>query len=208
MRNFPRIMEKAVPQPKVTRRALIKASAGLALILAVALVGFGVFDGTSKGPIEAQFVRFDRATNGYATRAILSLTNKSGKPVGSFDKDGIGLVSCRFFSHNPTGEVVWHAYHYGYGSIGGGKFDLRPHSRVEATATLPEDGRTGRVALVLQMPIPPVWIIRTRRLFGLRRLDLPEEKFVISDQEIQCPRVLPDGTVEPPRLLSAAETKR
>ena len=151
-------------------------------------------------------MRFDRATNGYATRAILSLANMSGKVVGSFDNDGVGVASCRFLQPNPTGEVVWK----NPAQTGGDKFVLRPRSQLEVAASMPEDGRTGRVAVVLtlQKPAPPNWLARIRGYLRISPPSLIEERFVICDQEIQCPLVLPDGTVEPPRLLSAPDPKR
>src|SRR4030095_10236036 len=98
--------ERETPKPKSTRRGVILGVGGLTLVLAV-LVGFAVLDGSSRAPIAAKFVRFDRATNGYCARAILNLANKSGKIVGSFRKDAVGVVSCRFFIQNPTNAGAW-----------------------------------------------------------------------------------------------------
>jgi len=199
MREFTRMTKRVAPIRRRTRRGMVLGAAGLAVML----VAFGVF--SSKDPIEAKFVRFDRATNGYATRAILSLANKSGKLVGSFHKDAVGVVSCRFFTHDPASEAAWKNPHV----IGGGEFTLLSHSQIEVAASMPEDGRAGRVAIVLTLnrPPPPAWLSRIRMQLRFRQPALTEEHFVICDQAIQCPLVLPDGTVEPPRLLSAPESK-
>jgi len=196
--------DRAAPKPNSTRRGVILGAAALTLVLA-ALVTFAVLDGSSKGPIEAKFVRFDRATNGYATRAVLRLANKSGKIVGSFRIDSVGVVSCRFFFDNST-NAGWENPRV----VGGGEIDLRPHSQVEAAATLPEDGRTGRVAVVLtlQRPKPSAWLTHIRTHLRLKQPPLTEVQFVICDQVIQSPIVLHDGTVQPPRLLSAEEVSR
>lgn len=73
------------------------------------------------------------------------------------------------------------------------------------TVALPQDGRTGHVLVWFgERPRPLPAFKRMLRNLWLFKREVISTDFLqqASDNPIQCPRVRPDGTIEPPRLLA------
>ncbi|HEU0009050.1 MAG TPA: hypothetical protein VFT34_04455 [Verrucomicrobiae bacterium] len=199
--------ENPAPKPKFARRGVILGAAGLALVLAVALVGFGPFDGNSRGSVKATFVGFEKSADNNSFRAVLCVTNETELEFVILDTDSDGGVLGRF--HSPRGNDEGLLGIGTMAEVGWPPANLMPHAARVVKIPLPNHGHAGRVEVCLGTKR----IMPSGRLGRLRewaRYRLPLRKKLpqaVCDQEIQCPRVLPDGTVEPPRLLSATEAK-
>ena len=87
---------------------------------------------------------------------------------------------------------------------------LSPHSVVKSKVRLPRDGRTNRIAMQCFRPMkkPPGWWQSVRRQWLRLRTPMDDSDWAECDQEIQCPLVRPDGTVEPPRLVPKSKQRR
>jgi hypothetical protein len=78
------------------------------------------------------------------------------------------------------------------------------------TVVVPQDGRIGMLSLmVAEKPRAALkFKARLKALFGGNGDVTPKEFWIWCDEVIQCPRVRPDGLVEPPRVLSKAKGKQ
>jgi len=145
--------------------------------------------------VKVTFVRFG-ANTGYGQCAVLNVTNFSRQafeyftdgcimkdPATSCDYMGRGC----FVSQSPTGQVIWRQPPVGPGPI----HRLLPGSATNITVLLPQDGRTGRVAVLQKVgPTPPDY----------------NWPWVECDQPIQCADATPPRIHSvPPRLLPRAE---
>jgi hypothetical protein len=199
--------ERVAPKSKFTRRRVILGAAALGLALAVALVGFGVFGGNSSGSVKATFVRFEKSADGSSFLAVLYLTNETAMDFVLLETDEGGAVAGRFHSRSSNVEC-WLGRRNGESAFE--SYNFKPHSARTVRVPVPDDGSTGRVevSLVTSKLNPTVPLGRLRQWWR-SNVPLREKKpEALCDQAIQCPRVLPDGTLEPPRLLSAPEANR
>jgi hypothetical protein len=205
---IPRTTRSGPTKSKFTRRGVILGASGLVLILAVAGVGFGLFGGNSTGSVSTTLVGFEWSADRNSFLAVCYLTNETELEFLLVDIGSASAVLGRF--HSQTGnDVGW----LGMGTtadVGWPPSNLQPHAALTVKIPLPNDGHTGRVEVCLGtrrlVPSGP-----PGRLRDWLRYHLPLRKKMpraICDQSIQCPRVLPDGTLEPPRLVSASERKR
>ena len=115
------------------------------------------------------------------------------------------LILYKFTSLSPTGNVTWTMP-----GERGIQFVLYEFTEVTHKVRLPEDGRAGRASVFCEM-LPkklPRLLSEARELLWIVYKPKLKAVWAECDQEIQCPRVRPDGTVEPPRLLPAAERQR
>ena len=195
--------ESAAPRPFLTRKRLIAGAVGLALILAVAGLVFGVFEGDSSGAVKVSFVRFEKSEDGKVTLAVLRLTNGTARPLWVHQVNyPPELIFYKFASLSPTGEVTWTMP-----GVRGMQFVLYEFTEVTHKVRLPEDGRAGRASVFCEM-LPkklPSLLSEARELLWIVYKPNLKAVWAECDQEIQCPRLRPDDTVEPPRLLPAAE---
>jgi hypothetical protein len=207
VRDLARMSESVAPKPKFTRRRVILGAAGLALILAVALVRVGVFGGYSRGSVNTTFMGFEQSADKSSFLAVLYLTNEMSMDFVLVETDEGRAVAGRFHSQSDYVEC-WLGRRVGESAIE--TYNFKPHSARVVRVPLPNDGRTGRV----EVSLGTTELIPNRPLGRLRHwwrsyVPLLEKKpQAICEQVIQCPLVLPDGTVEPPRLLSAPDPKR
>jgi len=201
-----RMTESAAPRPFLTRKRLIAGAMGLVLILAVAWLGLAVVEGDSTGAVKATFVRFEKSKDGKSTLAVLLLTNGADSPLWVHEVNNPSeFIFYKFTSLSPTGEVTWTMP-----GERGLQFVLDEFTEFTYKVRLPEDGRAGRVAVFCEM-LPkklPRLLSEARKLMWNVYEPSLKPVWAECDQEIQCPRVRPDGTVEPPRLLPAAERQR
>src|SRR5213594_516106 len=103
-----RMTESAAPQPIFRRWLVLAGAVGLALILAVLGLVFGVFEGDSKGAVKVSIVRFEKSKDGKATLAVLLLTNGTDRPLMVHEVSNPSeLIFYKFISSSPTGEVTW-----------------------------------------------------------------------------------------------------
>jgi len=184
---------------------------------AVAGLVFGVFEGDSTGALKVTFVRFEKSDDDKARLAVLVVTNRSERDYFIFtgrkaectysitsDRTW-GSPYCKIVPRSSTGSLAPKEATEALG----GQWVLPASSEFQLIVRLPEDGQQGHVALYcerLPKKLP-------RRLSEARELiwkvyDPPyKPAWAMSDEEIQCPKRLPDGTVEPPRLLSKRGAK-
>jgi hypothetical protein len=195
------MMENGATRPFLTRKRLIAGAVGLVLILAVAGLVFGVLQGDSSGAVKVSFVRFEKSEDGKATLAVLRLTNGTARPLWVHQVDyPPEVIFYKFASLSPTGEVTWTMP-----GARGMQFVLYEFTEVTHKLRLPEDGRAGRASVfceVLPKKLPRL-LSEARELLWIVYKPNLKAVWAECDQEIQCPRVLPDGTFEPPRLLPA-----
>jgi hypothetical protein len=209
MTEFVRMTESAAPKPKFTRRGVILGAAGLGLVLAVALVCFGVFGGNSTASVKVKFVGFEMSGGKNSFLAVFYLTNETAIDFELYDTDMDNTVLGRF--HLQTGNSEsWLTLDSTAGRLAFESSNLKSHTARTVKLALPSDGRTGRVevSLVTVRLVPPGPLGLFREW---ARDHLPLHKQTpqaVCDQVIQCPLVLPDGTVQPPRLMSGSERKR
>ena len=149
-----------------------------------------------------RFLDFAEPQRDGTRRALFIVSHRSDKAGDLFISDPPFPADSSFFSQTSTGWVVWREAK----GQGTSSPHIRPRSPVTVVVSLPQDGRTGVVAA-------PCWIEKARGPAPLKpfRWLVPgafktERHLIwtICPQEIQCPKRLPDGTVEPPRIISKA----
>lgn len=199
-------MENAAPKPSFTRRRVLVATAGLVLILVVAGLILGWFDAPPAGQVTANCLGFTKSKDDISYLAVVRLTNRSRKTcyLCPLDEPGsvvggvkVGVKSDEITSAKlPQGAVTM-------------SIVLTPGSQATQHVSLPLFGERGRVAvsIFLQERRLPAFLDRVRNSWR-RAFSRYPQSWAVCDQEIQCPKRLPDGTVEPPRLLPAAERQR
>ncbi len=175
------------------------------VIVMVAGLGFRMFDTNSSGLLAVRIDGFKTDRLG-RTSALITVSNTSRKTDfhiynGTFSDGGPGRSPGTFtniLSWYPSGPTRMADYLHQY-----------PGQDTKATVDLPLDGRTGRVAVAYVMPntaLPP--LIKRVEILWRRWWPRPAKTNWVADERvIQCPKKLPDGTVEPPRLLSAPRAK-
>jgi hypothetical protein len=199
--------EIEAPKPIFTRRRVLAGVVGLGLVLAAAGLMFGWFDQTPEVQVTASFAGFTRSTNDGSYLAMVRLTNMSRKTcyLGPLDEPGsafggvdIGVKSNEFLcaTKSPRGTVTMSIL-------------LTPGSQTTQHVALPLSAERGRVAVSLFMSERRLPALLDKLRNSWRDLSQRRpQSWAVCDQEIQCPRLLPDGTFEPPRLLPAAERQR
>jgi hypothetical protein len=191
----------------LTRRRVFAVAFLLVVVLAVAGLVFWTSNGNPEQPVKATFVQ----SEGTGTLAVILLTNGSRSPLwvheanDPSDNDKSELViRYKIVSHSPTGEVTWTTpQQLGLQCV------LEEFSAFSYKIKLPTDGRTGHVA-VLYETLPkklPAFLDAARDVWWLVHSAQLKSRWVECEQEIQCPRVLPNGTVEPARLVPKGERK-
>jgi hypothetical protein len=197
------------PRSFFTRKRLIAGAVLLVLMAAVAGLVFGVFEGDSTGALKVSFVRFEKSEDGKGTLAWLLVTNQTKSdyyvwverlaPESSF---------CMIIPSSSTGTLApkWPIEPMPFGL----QRKLDGFLAFRFGVHLPEDGQKGYVALNCErLPKKLTRILSEAHKLMRIVYDPPQRPvWVLSDEEIQCPKRLPDGTVEPPRLLPVAERQR
>ena len=197
--------ESATPRPFFTRRRVIAGAVGVMMIVVVAGLGFGVFNPNSSGLMEVRIDGFKTDRLG-RTSALITVSNSSRRTDfhiynGTFSDGGPGKSPGTFtniLSWTPSGPTRMADY-----------LHQNPGQDTKATVELPSDGRTGRVAVAYVMPntaLPPL-LKRVETLWRRQWPRVAKTNWVADEQLIQCPKKLPDGTVEPPRIISASGAK-
>ena len=195
--------ESSLPKTAFNRRRVLVAAFVLAL-LAVA----GVFlmpTGEPADPVKGTFVGFSKSTNDGAPLVVLRLTNESARTFFLTSIDNMETLSGGFRCSSSTNEIT-----LTLGSFSSViSFPLLPFSGTTCQVRLPKDGRSGWPGVICD--------IGPQRASGVRgkiqtlwwRLRPPRGEFnwAACDREIQCPKVLPDGTVEQPRLVLKEDRK-
>ena len=198
-------MKETLPLKPIFTRRRVLAAASAVLILAVGVLFIAVLREESSVLLKMTFLRFDEARDStLGMVAVVRLENKS--------KATIHLLSVlSVYGQTVWGEVLStgntnYAETFSTSSF----ITLEPFALSTNRVLLPMNGAAGRLS-VSGFVMPR---IRTGLLGRVQQLWWqvrgPETLVVqsICDQEIQCPRVLPDGTVEPPRLLDQATRQR
>lgn len=168
-------------------------------------LGFGVLDPNSSGLLVVRIDGFKTDRLG-RTSALITVSNTSRRTDfhiynGTFSDGGPGKSPGTFtniLSWYPSGPTRMADY-----------LHQNPGQDTKATVDLPSDGRTGRVAVAYVMPntaLPPL-LKRVETLWRRQWPRVAKTNWVADEQLIQCPKKLPDGTVEPPRLLSGSGAK-
>jgi hypothetical protein len=196
----------ATRKPLLTRRRVIAAAVLLVLVLVMAGLVFGMFDSDSVGRVRATVVGFEEQPNQKSTVAVVTLSNGSHRTVVlgiAFDWN----VCAGFRSPAPTSAVGWLPPLYVLRSLSLCSFP--PGAVWTNRAALPQDGRSGWLAISYsEQPHRLPAFLKPLDVIGCKLRPPRTTNFdAICDQEIQCPLVLPDGTVQPPRLMPKGERK-
>jgi hypothetical protein len=164
-------------------------SVGIALIVFVltfAGLGLAASSADAQPGVKVTFVEFGPQLD-RGTKVVLNLTNASAQPFIYLRDTCIMMERGGFVSQSSTGRVVWIQPQVGPSF----RTVLPPGQATNMSVFLPNDGRTGRVGVLLP-----------------KDRSEPEFHLVECNQQIQCSRVLPDGTIERARLIPAEGTKR
>lgn len=190
--------EPAPATPRFTRRRILGATLVLVLALLVAGIVFGWFEPQPAGPSLA-FEGFEKSADGTSLVAVITFTNRSNRTFSFAMLDGGNLCESQFFATNfYDGGQPWRLP-----SATKTYRDHGPRSGARLNVPLPQDGRLGRISLWMGVRSRPAaaWFTRLRSRFGAKGLHSGTEYAVMFDEVIQCPRTLPDGTMEPPRVV-------
>ncbi len=198
--------QSAAPRPIFRRWLILAGAVGLALILAVLGLVFGVFQADSTGALNVSFVRFEKSEDGTDNLAVLLVTNQTQKDYSVFLDGETRWAFCKIVPRCPTGSVADKTP----SAANAITWALPGCFEFEYTVRLPEDGQQGHMALWCErLPQKLPRLLNEARKLMWNVYDPPRKPvWAVSDEEIQCPKRLPDGTVEPPRLLPAAERPR
>lgn len=175
------------------------------VILSVLGFGFGMFDANSSGLLEVRIDEFKQDRLGRMS-ALITVSNISRATDMYINQgwfgDGATVTlpgsSTNILSWYPSGPTRFADY-----------LHLNPGQDTKATVELPTDGRTGRVAVAYILPTTArhPFLKRVKALWRRWRPRAVKLYWVVGNQEIQCPKVQPDGTAEPPRLLAGPGAK-
>jgi hypothetical protein len=146
--------EHATPKPFFTRRRVIAGAVAMLLIVMMAGLGFGVFDGNSSGLLAVRIDGFNTDRLGRVS-ALITVSNHSRRTDfhiynGTFRDGGPGRspgTLTNIVSWYPSGPTRMADY-----------LHQNPGQDTKATVDLPMDGRTGGVAVAYVMPnttLPP-----------------------------------------------------
>ena len=197
--------EPATLKPFLSRRRVIAGAVVVLVIVAVAFVGFEALREDSKEMIRVRIVGF-KGQHPAPVFALVTVSNVLMHPNVILTVWPNGQLEADFipgsFTNCATGD-------FDISGIGTSAFDLNPSETRKGIFELPLDGRVGRIAVSYYL-----WPRSQSRLVQdvreLLWIALPSKRKIqraISDQWIQCPKLLPNGTVEPPRLISAPGAK-
>jgi hypothetical protein len=182
-----RMIEASTAKVHFTRRRVISVVVFLVFALCVAGL-LGVFDRPPKPAIEMRVTSFtaQRVIPSYAEVIVSNCSEKESQIV-LLDE-----------ARAPAGALLWQNNQ---------RFvHLKPGAWISGGVFLPIDGGVVRVAVRCsedrsnQLPM----FSRRSRIRDLWWKLIPPMRhsaWIVSDQEIQCPKRLPDGSVEPPRLV-------
>ena len=183
-----------------TRRRVVMGAAGSILLLALARLVF-VLCASNATPVRVSLEGFESSVDGTKSFALLNLRNQSKGICISFVYEMSESVHGGIDFGPRTNRVMDESVTVGGAGV---PVVLTPSSRAIVKLLLPRTGVRGR---------PGVWCLVTeerksgitgwlrnqwRRYFP--RADL--YAWCVSDQELQCPGLRPDGTLEPARMLS------
>ena len=201
MGTFPTMTESAAPRPPLRRTRLIAGAVVLVLILAVAGLVLWVFEGNSTGALKVHSVRSEKSEDGVANLAVLLVTNQTKRDYSVFLDRKWWRAFGRIVPRCPTGSVEAKRP----SATNAITWPLPSFSESEYEVQVPEDGQEGHLALYCErQPKKLPRVLNEARKLMYKVYKPPHKSmWALSDQEIQCPRVLADGTVEPPRLLPA-----
>lgn len=197
--------DSEAPRPFFTRKRLIAGAVGLLLLLTVAALRLGVFGGHPMEPVKVTFLKFEQSRDGKAAVAMVKLENTSKETITFCSVDKLETLYGQFIPRDGTNSF--------YLPLSDGMAmrtdgtNLAPHSVSTNRILLPMDGSVGQFAVFgYVLPRNRTGLLGRARLLWWR-IRPPElsEVWATCGQEIQCPKRLPDGTVEPPRLLPTAE---
>ena len=198
--------ESAARKPFFTRRRVVAGAIAVVVIGVVAGV-LGLFDQDSTASVRLTITRLDGEDTSRPARALVTVSNLSATTSHLISFGRPGLVDQLRHPGFPTNALDWTPKH----SRRALEYEfLSPQKSGQAYVDLPDDGRVGSVPVgcLTQVRRLPAILDKVRQLWWRIRGYREEFVWIICDQEIQCPKPLPDGTVEPPRLLSKPEGKR
>ena len=213
--------EPAPAKQLFTRPRVIVAAMVLVTALAVAGFVFGLFDPEPEELVKITFTGFTNSLDRTPHRALLELkktsdrvayssaVDPSGQPYVVTDPSGEAFadlwLKARFRSHSPTGDVLWESALCKTNVLWS---TLVAPTELCTCFALPEDGRTGRVEVFYWYVKPGLFDSRSGASWWSSLNGEYFERWAVYEQEIQCARVRPDGTVEPPRLVPKGEKKQ
>ncbi len=200
------VKESSLPKTTFNRRRVLVAAFVLALLAVAAAVV--VLAGKPAAPVKATFVAFSKSTDDGAPLVVLRLTNESNRTFRLWSYDNMETLLSQFRYRSSTNEISLTKEDRSYYSLT--SLQLLPFSGTTCQVRLPKDGRSGwpGVCCFIERTVAPGLRGKAQTLWWRLRPPRLEFTLAVCDREIQCPRMLPDGTIEPARLLSPIEPKR
>ena len=197
--------EPARPKPFFTRGRVIAVAVLVLVIMTVmGWCGWMLF-GRYEGPLAVVFDRFEQRQTQSGWMAKVWLTNISNTATCRLHYPRTFGQPARFFARFPQDEVInvrTNPFSIFYGT-------LTPHTSVPMYVSLPADGSAGWLAVAYTKPNRPWPSWMNKGVAWWERHVPPSARIEwgVGREKVVCPRKLPDGTVEPPRLLSAPGAK-
>ena len=197
--------ESATPKPFFTRRREIAGAVGVLVIVGVAAAVSEAFRTDERKELAIKFDRFENEF-GRPNFAFVTLSNCSSKDLVAVYAGLDDRSALKSLPESAENFVGW--YHDDI-RIGPNHSYLEPGKSITGMIPLRHDGQVRTVAVYYHRePLKPSRLVLiTRNLSGWFSDPRPKPKWAISAVTIQCPKKLPDGTVEPPRLVSAPGAK-
>jgi hypothetical protein len=188
------------------RRRVIAGTVVLVAVLAVMALVFDVFGRRPAAQVNATFLRFETSADGTSIVALIVLTNVSRDAYYHRLVNATGLAPNwlplgSYFEADVSNPLPnWNPHPL---TTGSSSTIRRAPLVVTNQFELPADGRRGRILVqYLEKESPaPEWLQKIGVALGLQSGITCIVRWVEWDQQIQCPLVRPDGTVEPARLI-------
>lgn len=188
-------------RPFFTRRRVVTAVAMVAgvLVIALAWLCVDVWRVERRSPWQIAVTGFEMAPGGTSMVAVMTFTNQSCRTFSLHEVGTNGVCWARFFGESwPKVFDEWSPSPWPKH----GNRDIPPGAGWRFIVELPQDGRKGRVGLLLSERVSSTKRLRARLAELLTRKKGPKAEWMMVQAEfIQCPRVEPGGTSEPGRIL-------
>jgi len=185
----------APAKPVFTRRRVVVATVLLVPMLAVAVLVFGLFSENSDKPMTVTVIGFEQWMDSTPAVAVVRIENISNQQLcltPEYTPNTLRVMLRRYDSEGLA--------YVPFGS----PYELDPSGVVTGMVQLPEDGRVMQIkfrGVVEPRKLPRYLAIARELLYRIRGAERRVVS-VESEQLIQCPRLLPDGTVEPARVVT------
>lgn len=176
----------------------------LVMVVVMGWCGWMMF-GRYEGPLAVVFGQFEPRQSQTGWEAKVYLTNISNTATCRLYYPSTFRHPACFFASFPQDEVInmrTNPFSKFHGT-------LTPHTSAPMYVSLPADGSVGWLAVAFTKPKRP-WPRWMKKAVDWWEQHVPPSakmEWGVGREKVVCPKVLPDGTILPPRLLSEPGAK-